>query len=103
MCLQRDINEKDAIHLVVEGAVASALDSGASARDSSPSRGHVLRSWERHFAFTAPLSTQVYYRRIYCWGQPCDGLTSHPEGSILRVASYYGNRDKLRPDEPLGS
>jgi len=35
---------------------------------------------------------------------PCDGLASHPGGvEILLVASCYRNRDKLRPDGPLGS
>ena len=40
-----------------------------------------------------------WYLRIYCWGQPCDGLAyaSHPGGvEILLVASCYWNRDKLR-------
>ena len=33
-----------------------------------------------------------------------DRLASHPRGvEILLVASCYTNRDKLRPDEPLGS
>ena len=39
-----------------------------------------------------------------CWEVTCDGLASNPGGVvILLVASYYGNRDKLRPDGPLGS
>ena len=59
-----------------------------------------------------PLSTQSIngYRRIVgenltnCWGVTCDGLASHPGGvEILLAASCYGNRDKLRPDEPVGS
>ena len=38
------------------------------------------------------------------WGQPCDGLASHPvEVEILLVASCYRHRDKLWPDEPLGA
>ena len=39
-------------------------------------------------------------------GEPCDGLASHSGGvEILLVASYCRNRDKnkLRPDGPLGS
>ena len=33
-----------------------------------------------------------------------DGLASNPgEVEILLVASFYRNRDKLRPDGPLGS
>ena len=46
------------------------------------------------------------YRRMYCWGYSCSGLASHPGGEgveILLVASCYGNRDKLRPNGPLGS
>ena len=50
------------------------------------------------------------YRRIVgknltnCWGVTCDGLASRPGGvEILLAASCYGNRDKLRPDEPVGS
>ena len=39
-----------------------------------------------------------------CWGVTCDGLASRPGGvEILLAASCYGNRDKLRPDEPVGS
>ena len=36
------------------------------------------------------------------WGVTCDGLASRPGGvEILLAASCYGNRDKLRPDEPV--
>ena len=41
-----------------------------------------------------------------CWKVTCLGsdLASRPGGvEILLVASCYGNRDKLRPDEPVGS
>ena len=35
-------------------------------------------------------------------GVTCDGLASRPGGvGILLAASCYGNRDKLRPDEPV--
>ena len=35
-------------------------------------------------------------------GVTCGGLASRPGGvEILLAASCYGNRDKLRPDEPL--
>ena len=42
------------------------------------------------------------------WGQPCDGVASHPGGGergveILLLTSCYSNWDKLRSDEPLGS
>ena len=53
---------------LVGGAVASwlARDSGASGPGSSPGRGHVLCSWERHFALTVPLSPRCIngYQRI---------------------------------------
>lgn len=49
------------------------------------------------------------YRKIVgenltnCRGVTCDGLASRPGGvEILLAASCYGNRDKLRPDEPVG-
>ena len=39
-----------------------------------------------------------------CWGVTCDGLASRPGGvEILLAASCYENRDKLPPDEPVGS
>jgi len=39
------------------------------------------------------------YLQTYWWGQPCDGLGSHPGGvEILLVASCYSNRDKTRLD-----
>ena len=39
-----------------------------------------------------------------CWGVNCDGLESRPGGvEILLAASCYRNRDKLWPDEPVGS
>ena len=72
----------------------------------------VLCSWARHFTLTVPLSTQEYKwvpviwwgNLTNCWGVTCDGLTSRPGGvEILLAASCYGNRDKLRPDEPVGS
>ena len=71
-----------------------------------------LCSWARHFTLTMPLSTSEYkWVTVICWGNPtnrwgvtCDGLTSRPGGvEILPAASCYGNRDKLRPDEPVGS
>ena len=72
----------------------------------------VLCSWARHFTLTVPLSTQEYkWVPVNCWGKPNKLLgndlrwTSIPSrGSrILLAASCYGNRDKLQPDEPVGS
>ena len=72
----------------------------------------LLCSWARHFTLTVPLSTQEYKwvpvicwgNLTNCWGVTCDGLASRPgEVEILLAASCYGNRDKLRPDEPVGS
>ncbi len=49
----------------------------------------VLCSWTRHFSLTVPLFTQVYeYRRIYCWGKPCDGLASYPGASSRNTSSH---------------
>ena len=36
----------------------------------------------------------IGYQRNLCWGQPCDGLTSHPRGC-------YRNQNKLQPDRPF--
>ena len=86
--------------------MVSTLDSGSNGPGSSPGRGTVLCSWARHFTPILPLSTQVYK----C--VPVNLLlgvtlrwTSIPSkgGRILLVASCYRNRDKLRPDGPLGS
>ena len=72
----------------------------------------VLCSWPRHITLTVPLSTQEYKwvpvicwgNLTNCWGVTCDGLASRPGGvAILLAASCYGNRDKLRPDVPVGS
>ena len=65
----------------------------------------MLCPWARHFTLTVPLSTQEYkWVPSNCWGVTCDGLASRPgEVEILLAASCYGNRDRLRPDEPVGS
>ena len=72
----------------------------------------VLCSWARHFTLTVPLSTQEYkWVSVICWGKPNKLLgsdlrwTSIPSMGveILLASSCYGNRDKLRPDEPVGS
>lgn len=65
----------------------------------SPHRAVWVRALEivmcsfRPFTLRAPLSTQCIngYRRILCWGLPCDGLTSQPGGvEILLALSCYG-------------
>ena len=57
------------------------------------------------FTLTVPLSTQEYKRvpascqvnLTKCWWVTWDELASHPGGvAILLVASWYGDRDKLR-------
>ena len=71
--------------------MVSALDSGASGLGSSPGRGHcVVYKWvpENLMLGSNPAMNQHSIRR---------GV------EILLVASYYRNRDKLRPDGPLGS
>ena len=90
--------------------VCSSTDRAAWVR--ALARDTVLCSWARHFTLTVPLSTQEYKwvpvicwgNLTNCWGVTCDGLASRPGGvEILLAASRYGNRDKLRPDEPVGS
>ena len=70
----------------------------------------MLSSWARHFTLTVPLSTQVFkcvpanlmLRVTLRW----TSIPSKGGGGggveILPVASCYRNRDKLRPDGPLG-
>ena len=93
--------------------MVSALVHGSSGPGSSPGQGHCVGgSWARHFTLTVPLSTQEYKwvpvicwgNLTNCWGVTCNGLASRPGGvEILLAASCYGNRDKLWPDEPVGS
>ena len=87
------------------GPMVSALDSGASAPVRTLAGDIVLCSWARHFTLTVPLSSQVYK-----W-VPANLMlgvtlrwTSIPSRGIeiLPVASCYRNRDKLRPDGPIG-
>ena len=97
------------------GAVASwsvRLSTDRAVRVQALAGDTVLCSWARHFALTVPLSTQEYKwvpvlcwgNLTNCWGVTCDGLASRPGGvEILLAASCCGNRDKLRPDEPVGS
>ena len=78
--------------------MVSALDSGASAPGSSPGRGRcVVFLGKTLYSLTVPLFTQVYK-----W-VPANLKQSIQGGvEILPVASCYRNRDKLRPDGPLG-
>ena len=100
---------------LVGGVVASWLvrsSTDRTVRVRALAGDTVLCSWARHFTLTVPLSTQEYKwvpgicwgNLTSCWGVTCDGLASRPGGvEILLAASCYGNRDKLRPDEPVGS
>ena len=97
------------------GTVASWLVRSSTdwaVRVRALARDTVLCSWARHFTLTVSLSIQEYKwvpvicrgNLTNCWGVTCDGLASRPRGvEILLAASCYGNRDKLRPDEPVGS
>ena len=91
--------------------MVGALVRGSSGPGSSPGRGHcvVLLGKTLYSHSTVPFSTQEYKwvpaicwgNLTNCWGVTCDGLASRPGGvEILLAASSYGNRDKLRPDEP---
>jgi len=69
--------------------MVSALVSGSSGPGSSPGRGHCVVFLGKTVN-SVPLSTQGYK-----WV---------PANLMLGVVtSCYGNRDKLRPDGPLGS
>ena len=71
--------------------MVSALDSGVSGPGSSPGRGHCVVIFTGHFTLPS--------LRL-----PCNELASNSGGvEILLGASCYRNRDKLRPDEQLGS
>ena len=66
----------------------------------------VLCSWARCFTFTVPPSTLEYKHGTveFNAGGNAD-MDQHPiQGGveILLVTSFYGNRDKLWPDGPLG-
>ena len=62
------------------GLMVCALVSGSSGSGSGALAGNiVLCSWAKHF----------------------DELTAGVGVEILLVTSCYGNRDRLRPDEPL--
>ena len=69
----------------------------------------VLCSWARHFTLTVPLSTQVYKwvpaNLLLGVTLRWTSLPSKGKGGveILLVVSCYRNRDKLRPEGPLGS
>ena len=89
------------------GLMVSALDSGSDVPGSSPGRGTALCSWARHFTPILPLSTQVYKRvpenLLLGVTLRWTSIPSRQGGvEILLVASWYGNRDKLRPVGPLG-
>ena len=66
----------------------------------------VLCSWARHFTLTVPLSTQVYKwvpaNLMLGVTLQWTSIPSRGGVEILSVASHR-NRDKLRPDGPLGS
>ena len=86
--------------------------SPARARTHTARSGDECTNHEATAPPTMPLSTQEYKWVLVncwgnltnCWGVTCNGLASRPGGiEILLAASWYGNRDKLRPDEPVGS
>ena len=54
--------------------MVSALDSGSSGPGSSPGRGHCVVFLGKTLCQPRCING---YRRIYCWGLPCDGLASY--------------------------
>ena len=94
----------------VEGVVASWLVRSIperAVRVRALAGDIVLCSWARHFTPTARLSTQVYKwvpaNLMLGVTLRWNSIPSRVGVEILSVASCYGNRDKLRPDGPLGS
>ena len=69
--------------------------------------GIVLCSGEKHVTLSLPLFTQVYEwvpATLILWVTlRWISIPSRGGVEILLVASCYGNRDKLRPHEPLSS
>ena len=67
----------------------------------------VLCSWARHFTLTVPLSTQVYKwvpaNLMLGVALRWTSIPSRGEVEIFLVTLCYRNRDKLRPEGPLGS
>ena len=80
--------------------MVSALDSGSSGPSSSPCRGDCVVFMARHFTLTVPLSTQVYKFNA---GVTLRWTSIPYRVEKLLVISCHRNRDKLRPDGPLGS
>ena len=87
------------------GLMVSALDSGASGPGSSPGRGHCVvflgKALNSHSASLHPgvkIGTgKLLGKSNKLWRVTCDGLANRPgEVGILRAASCYSNRDKLR-------
>ena len=88
------------------GLMVSALDAGSNSPCSSPGQGTVLCSWARHLTVTVPLSIQVYKwvpANLLLGVTQWTRIPSRGGVEILLVASCYRNKDKLWPDEPLGS
>ena len=85
--------------------MVSVLDSGSSGPGSRPGGGIALCSWARHLTLTVPLSTQVYKWVLanLMLGVTLQWTSIPSRGGveIFLVDLSYGNRDKLRPGEPL--
>ena len=87
--------------------MVSALDSGASGPGSSPGLGHCVvflgKTLYSHGASLHP-GVKMGTGKFNVGGNPA--MDWHPiQGGVetFLVASCHGNRDKLRPDGPLGS
>ena len=83
------------------GLMVSALVSGSSALGSSPGCGHCVVFLGK--ALYSHSASKWVLANLMLGGNPA--MDQHPiQGGveILSVASYYRNRDKLRPDGPLG-
>ena len=88
--------------------MVNALDSGLSSPSSNPSQSTALCSWARHFTLTVPFFAHagVYLGTFAFIAESNPAIDQHPiKGGVevLLIASCHRDRDKLRPDGPLGS
>ena len=73
----------------------------------SPGQGHWVVFLGKHSTLTVPLFTQVYKwvlaNLMLVVTLQWTSIPSRGGVELLLVTSCFGNRDKLRPDGPLGS
>ena len=85
------------------GLIVSVLDSGANGPGSGPGREHCVGQYTLLPRCLSPPRCINGYRRNARGNPAMDWHPIQGEVEILLIASCHGNRDKLRPDGPLGS